>query len=130
MNPKRRRIEITGSVQGVGFRPFVYRLAHQHRLVGWVINDARGVTLEVQGGLEELTRFTERLLGELPPAAVIDATVSSAFAGEAPKAIATWAPSPANAWAIARPIPREAPVTRARRPAKSPLMPSAPHGPR
>jgi len=72
MNPKRRRIEITGSVQGVGFRPFVYRLAHQHRLVGWVINDAQGVTLEVQGGLEELTRFTERLQGELPPAAVID----------------------------------------------------------
>ena len=72
MNPKRRRIEITGSVQGVGFRPFVYRLAHQHRFVGWVINDAQGVTLEVQGALEELTRFTERLQGELPPAAVID----------------------------------------------------------
>ena len=45
----RRRIEVHGIVQGVGFRPFVYRLARELALDGWVRNDAAGVTIEVQG---------------------------------------------------------------------------------
>ena len=43
------RVEIHGAVQGVGFRPFVYRLATELDLTGWVINDARGVFIEVEG---------------------------------------------------------------------------------
>ena len=47
--PARSRIEVRGIVQGVGFRPFVYRLAHELRLAGWVNNDGAGVTIEVAG---------------------------------------------------------------------------------
>lgn len=46
----RRRIRVTGTVQGVGFRPFVYRHANDLGLVGWVRNDSAGVLIEVQGG--------------------------------------------------------------------------------
>ena len=46
---RRLRIEIHGAVQGVGFRPFVYRLATELGLTGWVINDTRGVFIEVEG---------------------------------------------------------------------------------
>ena len=46
----------TGTVQGVGFRPFVYRLAHEHGLAGWVLNDEHGVLLEVEGA-EPLSRL-------------------------------------------------------------------------
>ena len=55
--PERRRLEIEGSVQGVGFRPFVYRLAGELRLSGWVINDVRGVVIEAQGECGALDRF-------------------------------------------------------------------------
>ena len=43
----RRRIRVRGIVQGVGFRPTVYRLAQQRRLTGWVANDAEGVLMEL-----------------------------------------------------------------------------------
>ena len=46
---RRTRIEVRGIVQGVGFRPFVYRLAHELALAGWVNNDGAGVTIEVEG---------------------------------------------------------------------------------
>ena len=55
----RRRLEVRGIVQGVGFRPFVYRLARELALDGWVRNDSAGVTIEVQGdaaGVEKLAR--------------------------------------------------------------------------
>ena len=45
----RRAIRVRGAVQGVGFRPFVWRLAHELRLDGFVRNDAQGVAIEVQG---------------------------------------------------------------------------------
>ena len=45
----RRRIQVTGVVQGVGFRPFVWRLATGLGLDGWVENDSAGVTIEVEG---------------------------------------------------------------------------------
>nr|WP_305832349.1 acylphosphatase [Photobacterium leiognathi] len=48
-NIARQYIHITGIVQGVGFRPFVYQLATQHALVGSVINDSEGVKIDVQG---------------------------------------------------------------------------------
>ena len=64
-------IEIHGAVQGVGFRPFVYRLATSLALNGWVINDARGVFIEVEGGMQVLEQFLERLAAEKPPRALI-----------------------------------------------------------
>jgi hydrogenase maturation protein HypF len=65
------RVEIRGAVQGVGFRPFVFRLAHESGLKGWVANDARGVVLEVEGPTPALERFLERLPAELPAPAGI-----------------------------------------------------------
>jgi hydrogenase maturation protein HypF len=47
-------------VQGVGFRPYVYGLAVELGLTGWVLNDAAGVDLEVQGGLEAVDAFRTR----------------------------------------------------------------------
>ncbi|SHK32729.1 carbamoyltransferase HypF [Rhodothermus profundi] len=67
----RWRLHVEGAVQGVGFRPFVYRLAHELGLTGWVRNDPRGVTIEVEGPAERLTRFRERLELMPPPAARI-----------------------------------------------------------
>ena len=58
---KRQRILLTGRVQGVGMRPYVYRLAAEFSLTGFVFNDTRGVTVEVQGVPEKLTQFAEKL---------------------------------------------------------------------
>ncbi len=68
---KRLKMEIRGAVQGVGFRPFVYRLATGLGLSGWVLNDIRGVFLEVEGDAERLSAFRERLRVEAPPRARI-----------------------------------------------------------
>lgn len=68
---KRLRVEIHGAVQGVGFRPFVYRLASGLGLGGWVINDARGVFIEVEGAAADLDAFVVRLKLESPPRAII-----------------------------------------------------------
>ncbi len=68
---RRLRIEVHGAVQGVGFRPFVYRLATELGLTGWVINDTRGVFIEVEGLEPNLHLFQERLVREAPPRAVI-----------------------------------------------------------
>ena len=70
-DPHRVRFTVTGQVQGVGFRPFVYRLATSENLSGWVLNDAAGVTIEVQGAPSAVERFAERLAGELPPLAAM-----------------------------------------------------------
>ena len=67
----RRRFDLTGQVQGVGFRPFVYRLAQDLCLSGWVVNDAAGVTICVQGMPSAVREFTRRLPDELPPLASI-----------------------------------------------------------
>jgi hydrogenase maturation protein HypF len=66
-----RRIEIRGVVQGVGFRPWVYRLATEHALAGHVRNTAGGVTIDVFGPRETLDMFMNRLEASVPPAAVI-----------------------------------------------------------
>jgi hydrogenase maturation protein HypF len=69
----RRAIRVRGAVQGVGFRPFVWRLANELRLEGFVRNDAQGVAIEVQGDAVALDRFLDRLSGEAPALARIDA---------------------------------------------------------
>ena len=68
---RRLGIEIRGAVQGVGFRPYVYRLAHELELPGWVLNDSRGVFIEVEGLKATLDTFLHRLPAEKPPRAVI-----------------------------------------------------------
>ena len=60
-----------GAVQGVGFRPFVYRLAAEMGLAGWVLNSSAGLVVEVDGAPEELRRFLDRLQAEQPSAAVV-----------------------------------------------------------
>ncbi|TNF59883.1 MAG: carbamoyltransferase HypF, partial [Deltaproteobacteria bacterium] len=68
-----RRIEIRGTVQGVGFRPWVYRVAHRAGLVGRVRNDPRGVTIEAFASERVLDRFIEQLQDDAPPSArVVD----------------------------------------------------------
>jgi hydrogenase maturation protein HypF len=71
MPRQRIHIEIQGAVQGVGFRPFVYRLAAELLLTGWVLNDARGVFIEAEGSSEALHIFLKRLEAEPPPRAII-----------------------------------------------------------
>ncbi len=66
------RIHITGVVQGVGFRPFVYGLATRLGITGWVRNTSAGVKIEVDGSLEALTAFINALQQEAPPLAQID----------------------------------------------------------
>lgn len=68
---KRWRVTVTGIVQGVGFRPFVHRLAVALGLAGQVHNFTGGVHIEVEGLDRNLNRFLERLRREAPPAAVI-----------------------------------------------------------
>lgn len=68
----RKKIKIRGVVQGVGFRPFVYRLAQRHRLTGYVRNATDGVDIEVEGKTDTITRFIELLDKQKPPAARID----------------------------------------------------------
>ena len=74
----RRRIEVRGIVQGVGFRPFVYRLASEMALSGWVRNDARGVTIEAQGDAPQLERLAQRVRAEAPVRSRIDSVAVSA----------------------------------------------------
>jgi hydrogenase maturation protein HypF len=57
----RRQIDVTGIVQGVGFRPYVYRLAIERKLTGCVANSASGVTIEVEGPVEAVEEFVTRL---------------------------------------------------------------------
>ena len=71
MNIERARVNVRGAVQGVGFRPFVYRLAAQERLNGWVLNSGQGVFIEAEGARGTLKRFILRLEKETPPRAVI-----------------------------------------------------------
>lgn len=72
MEPVRRmRIAIRGLVQGVGFRPFVYRLAHELGLAGWVSNSTSGVRIEAEGREEPLSSFLLRIQTECPPLASI-----------------------------------------------------------
>jgi len=65
-------IHITGTVQGVGFRPFVYGLATRFALVGWVRNTSAGVDIEVDGPPEAIQQFYNALKNEKPPLARID----------------------------------------------------------
>ena len=69
--PLQRRLRVTGIVQGVGFRPYVWHLARQLGLAGWVRNDAAGVEVLVEGEAERIEAFTRRLPEDIPPLAQV-----------------------------------------------------------
>jgi hydrogenase maturation protein HypF len=67
---RRLRLRVRGAVQGVGFRPFAYRLARTMRLSGFVLNDSAGVLIEIEG--EDVGRFPDAIQAYAPPLARID----------------------------------------------------------
>src|SRR5579885_473910 len=69
--PVARSILVRGIVQGVGFRPFVYRLARQHKLSGWVLNRETGVEIWIEGAETGVPAFLQMLETDAPPAARI-----------------------------------------------------------
>ena len=72
----RVRARVSGTVQGVGFRPHAYRLATDLGLGGYVLNDARGVLLEVEGDAGAVERFLARLEAEAPPLAMVESVAA------------------------------------------------------
>ena len=70
---ERRGVLVRGVVQGVGFRPFVYRLAIEEGLTGFIGNDTEGVTLEIEGPAARVDAFLARLRTEAPPLSRVDA---------------------------------------------------------
>ncbi|WP_288129101.1 carbamoyltransferase HypF [Microbulbifer sp.] len=97
----RHRLELTGILQGVGFRPFVFRLARSLGLSGWVANTARGICIEVQGERERLGLFAHKLSQEkpshakiydltshlIPPQPVADFTIRNSECDQPPSAL-------------------------------------------
>ena len=79
---QRLRMTLRGAVQGVGFRPFVYRLATELSLTGWVLNSSSGLVLEVEGPADELRRFEQRLETERPKASVVTTRESEWLASQ------------------------------------------------
>jgi hydrogenase maturation protein HypF len=71
MSIERAKVIVQGAVQGVGFRPFIYSLATDLGLHGWVLNSAQGVAIEVEGQRTEVEQFLLRVENEKPPRAVI-----------------------------------------------------------
>ncbi|CUS35151.1 carbamoyltransferase HypF [Candidatus Nitrospira nitrificans] len=69
---QRLRVEVEGTVQGVGFRPFVYRLAHELELTGWVLNTRNGALIEVEGESRAVETFLQRLQADAPVTALIE----------------------------------------------------------
>ena len=97
---QRRRIRVRGLVQGVGFRPHVYRCATRLGLAGFVSNGPEGVIIEVEGG--QLATFLQLLRDELPPLARVDSLIEAplALTGEAEFRIAPTTPGAAAGAAI------------------------------
>lgn len=80
----RIRIEIEGIVQGVGFRPFIFRLAGTHAINGWVLNNSGGVIIEAEGRQANVSAFLRDITAEAPPLAAITSVRSEkiAFQGD------------------------------------------------
>ena len=75
--PERRRIRVRGLVQGVGFRPHVFRCANALGISGFVSNGPEGVLIEAEG--RQLDVFLARLQSELPPLARIDSLIETSM---------------------------------------------------
>jgi hydrogenase maturation protein HypF len=72
----RVRARVEGTVQGVGFRPYVYRLADEMGLAGYVLNDSRGVVVEVEAPGDAVELFLARLAAEAPPLASVERVIA------------------------------------------------------
>src|SRR5262249_10191581 len=100
---------VTGTVQGVGFRPYVYRLAGELGLSGYVLNDAHGVLVEVEGDAHAVGAFLARLAPEAPPLAAVESVRATELA------VRPWARGRGPPGFEIRPSPRgesaDAPVT-------------------
>ncbi|WP_328455031.1 carbamoyltransferase HypF [Streptomyces sp. NBC_00386] len=90
---ERRHIAVTGVVQGVGFRPFVYTLAQELGLTGWVTNNARGVEAEVEGPAADVAEFCARIGTRPPPLAVVESVEHRAVPLENDGSVFTIRPS-------------------------------------
>ena len=80
-------IRVRGVVQGVGFRPFVYRLARANTLSGWVLNGDEGVEIHLEGAQNGLEAFVRDLKSQPPPAASIAEIDSQACGAGRPERI-------------------------------------------
>ncbi len=76
MHQQAMKILVQGTVQGVGFRPFVYRLAHEMQLDGTVANSSNGVIIELQGLTKSVAEFCNRLKNEPPPVSRITSIIT------------------------------------------------------
>ena len=94
-----RRLAVSGTVQGVGFRPFVFRLAEELELTGRVWNDGDGVTVEAFGPHARLAELERRLRDSPPPAARVERIEASALQGLPP---ATFEIAPSRAGGVPR----------------------------
>ena len=120
---ERRRILVKGTVQGVGFRPFVHRLATGLGLAGWVQNTTGGVVIEIAGPTPRLEEFASRLRTDAPPLARITSVETSDLPPRRSRASAFSRVNPVSApprsfhpmWPSARTAPPR--VARPRRPA-------------
>jgi len=77
---RRVRARVDGTVQGVGYRPFVYRLADELGIAGWVLNDERGVLVEAEGSPDAVDAFVARLSSDAPPLAEVRGVRAEAVA--------------------------------------------------
>jgi hydrogenase maturation protein HypF len=102
---RRVRVRVTGTVQGVGYRPFVHRLANSLGVTGWVRNDERGVLLEAEGDAEALDAFVASLHDTAPPLAEVESVAAEHLpcAGAAGFAIVASASSAARPDALVTP---------------------------
>lgn len=75
LNPITVQLRVRGVVQGVGFRPFVFRLARHYSLTGWVLNDAQGVLIQASGSLETIEMFKKAISSEAPQAARVESVI-------------------------------------------------------
>lgn len=96
-----RRVQIRGVVQGVGFRPFVYRLAHASGVTGWVQNGENGVEIHAEGNSGDLERFLQAICTHAPPAS----RIASVEAQDAP-------PENFREFVIRESVKRRRPTTR------------------
>lgn len=83
---ERIRCHFQGVVQGVGFRPFIYRMAARHHLAGFVLNRPDGVIVEVEGPAESLEHFLRDVQGDLPPLAQVTSRAISSLPAVGEKA--------------------------------------------
>src|SRR5215510_12022494 len=68
-------VRVKGTVQGVGYRPFVFRHAHANALAGWVLNDPDGIEIHVEGAKSAMDAFLRDLRTQAPAAAEITSVV-------------------------------------------------------